>query len=915
MLTDDNIRSEAINSINQSFIVQAPAGSGKTSLLVERFVNLLKVCKEPEECLAITFTKKAAFEMRSRVLEKLEQAVEIKSSHTTDIYSRVLANPNKLQILTIDAFCAKLTQKMPILSKFGIDLKITEDPERLYKEAVDRLLATIEVSDSNNLIKLFEYLATDHELIKKLLIDMLAKREQWLPLIVPVKLAHSKFENFDLQTILESNLQQAIEDILADILNYLPKIDELNKILYLAKYVANNLDDVKNNITYCKKITNSWPKADYLDLPIWRGLVELLLNKDGEPRTIVNSNQGFLSVSNIKDKEQKKIASQLKSNMQELLKYLKEHSSIFLSKLQQINILPDPQYDSNNLNILKTLFFLLPELVAHLMLVFEEQQEVDFTQVAIAALEAMGTDSNLTDLALLIDHKLNHILVDEFQDTSVLQFNLLEKLVANWNGFDGRTIFFVGDPMQSIYRFRQANVGLFLKVQQYGIGNIKLKKLYLKTNFRSSKSIINNLNQLFSKIFPSKNDIICGGVSYNEAEAVNNKHDLLEENINNNDLQFFLTENQSVEAANIVELIKKIQKDNSQFSIAILVRTRSQAARIVTKLREHNITYQANDIESLFEQSIICDLISLTRAILHVNDIIAWLALFRGPLVGLKLIDLYALFDESKSDQLFNKLKNYKNNQQLSDDAICRLDYILPILFEAIKKRETILLSKLIKKTWLALGGDLLASRDEIHLAENFFHKLLDIKDIFQIGCIEELIQKHFVSLAKDQQDLSNVQLMTIHKAKGLEFDVVIVPGMEKSTKNFDNPLFLWEERTCFNIEKSTKNNYLLFAPIKSSMQQKNAIYNFIKDSEEERELYEAKRLLYVAMTRAKKKFYGFTCSLTGRSKSFFKFLESHVNFIKQDKLVDDGIIVQEPYKNKSILLQRMPTVWYMENI
>ncbi len=911
MLSDEHVRLQAINP-NDSFIIQAPAGSGKTSLLVDRFVTLLKFCKDPEECLAITFTKKAAFEMRHRVLQKLEQITkhsghDLKLDH---IYHQSLANPNKLQILTIDAFCASLTQKLPILSKFGIDLKIEEYPEKLYQEAVERFLSTINNSNNNdNIIKLFRYFANDHELIKKLFIDMLFKREQWLPLIVPMKVVNdiSKVtgKHFDLQQTLEHNLKQAIEDILAEIIKFLPEKAQQNEIIYLAKHAANNISDMQNNIFYCKNLTNDsheWPAANSLHLSVWRGLADLLLNKDGDVRSMVSVKQGFLAVSNIKDPEQKKIANQLKTRMHYLLKHLKEHDQIFLSKLQQIMVLPDLQYNTENWEMLDSLFCLLPELVAHLMLVFEEYQAVDFTQIAIAALDAMGTDTDPTNLALFLDHKLNHILIDEFQDTSILQFNLIKKLVTNWGGSDGRTVFVVGDPMQSIYRFRQANVGLFLKAKEHGIGDVQLKNLYLTTNFRSSNSIICHLNKIFYKIFPSENDIIYGGVAYSSVEAANDGSKDIINNID--DVEFFLTEDANAEAENVVQLITYLRAHNAKVSIAILVRVKSHASFIIKKLRDYDVPYQANDMEPLANQPVICDLISLTRAILHLHDTIAWLSVLRGPLVGLKLKDLHLLFTVTKFHSLLNGLYNYKDNKELSQDAISRLDYVLPILLAAVEQREILNLSILIKKTWLNLGGNLLLSSVDLDLAENFFHKLLKITNIFEINGIEKLINKYFVQSHVSKINLTSVQIMTIHKAKGLEFDVVIVPGMDKSPKISDNPLFLWEERT------GILSDYLLFAPIKSAIQIKNSIYNFIKRSEGLRELHEAKRLLYVAMTRAKNKFYGFAVHATKSNKSFLRFLESDVIFNKTHNEPVDHVRATINNK-KSIILNRIPIKWY----
>src|SRR5258706_7442711 len=125
MIADQAARDCALD-VSRSFIVQAPAGSGKTSLLVDRYLKLLSVVQKPEEVLAITFTRKAAAEMRKRVLEKLPNAAEV---------------AHRLRIQTIDALCASLTRQMPVLARFGAQPEIIEDASSLYREAASRTLA------------------------------------------------------------------------------------------------------------------------------------------------------------------------------------------------------------------------------------------------------------------------------------------------------------------------------------------------------------------------------------------------------------------------------------------------------------------------------------------------------------------------------------------------------------------------------------------------------------------------------------------------------------------------------------------------------------------------------------------------------------------------------------------------------
>src|SRR5258706_4178794 len=159
IILDEKERAAALD-VRRSFIVQAPAGSGKTDLLVKRFAALLKIVKEPEEILAITFTRKAAAEMRTRVLAAID-APEI---------------AHRLRIQTIDALCTALTRQMPVLASFGAQPGIVEDASDLYAEAASRVFRQFNESTE----KVLRHLDNDVGAATALLADMLRSRDRWL---------------------------------------------------------------------------------------------------------------------------------------------------------------------------------------------------------------------------------------------------------------------------------------------------------------------------------------------------------------------------------------------------------------------------------------------------------------------------------------------------------------------------------------------------------------------------------------------------------------------------------------------------------------------------------------------------------------------------------------------------------------
>ncbi|MDO8934089.1 MAG: UvrD-helicase domain-containing protein, partial [Rhodocyclaceae bacterium] len=490
-----------------SFIVEAPAGAGKTELLTQRYLKLLGVVEEPEEIVAITFTNKAAAEMKSRIVASLARAAagdcpaEAHKRITFDLAQAALAasarrgwslteNPGRLRITTIDALCAGLARQMPFLSRFGAQPRMAEKAARHYDEATARTLALVEDDDAAGAVvaDALRHLDNDAGRLARLLADMLARRDQWLPHIVGQRLREEAERA--LAALIRRDLEQAAASLGVQ-----------GALMPLARFAAANVDAASPLAVLCDWRTPLAGTPD--ELPLWRALCELLLTREGEVRKVVNKNQGFPAGKEGADQ---------KAAMTAVLAGLAAASRA--AALARVRLLPAPCYSEDEWRTVEALSKLLQLAAAQLWMVFNEAGEADFVEVAQRALQALGGLDAPSDLALALDYRIQHLLVDEFQDTSPTQVELLRRLTAGWATGDGRTLFAVGDPMQSIYRFRKADVGLFLRVADAGIGGLTLERLRLTRNNRSCAAVVAWVNGSFETIFPSQDGVASGAIRY-----------------------------------------------------------------------------------------------------------------------------------------------------------------------------------------------------------------------------------------------------------------------------------------------------------------------------------------------------------------------------------------------------------------
>ncbi len=859
MLKDAKERQKALSS-KHSFIVQAPAGSGKTSLLIQRYLTLLgEAVDNPEEILAITFTKKAAAEMRKRITDALNHAAENPTllaedephqQKTHQLALNVLArakaccwnlleNPSRLRIKTIDAFCQYLTQRMPTLSRFAGKMEINIEPNlTLYEKAALNLLSQLEQETpwSKDIAQLLLHLDNNYQYALSLLKNMLSHRDQWLPLLT------QKQDESLLRQYLEKTLESLAKQTLSALESNMPS--SLREEIFPLLLFASEHAPANNPNLNVWKAQACFPEFSVANLSLWQGMAALLLTKQDSWRKSVDKRCGFPAKDQAESSVEKTQWALAKKAMQELLSSLfgKEtlrHALIRLTKL------PPPFYTDNQWEILAALIRLLPVLAAELTLCFQQQQEVDFIEVAGAALTALGDEETPTDLALSLDYSIKHILMDEFQDTSITQFQLLKRLTLGWEPEDDRTLFIVGDPMQSIYRFRQADVSLFLQVKSQGINQISLTPLTLSTNFRSSPSLIHWFNESFRYIFAPENDPEIGAISYAEASSPKKLM------IKKTDVQVYpFPYQEEDESIHVLDCIKAIQIKEPKARIAILVQARTHVESLLPALRKASIDYQATEIESLFQTSTIQDLLALTRALLNLTDRTAWLSVLRAPWCGFTLKDLLQLSHLSKDELIWEALQAKYYTDKLSSDARQRLWRLVPIFEKAWHCRQRLPISRWVEEVWLQLGGPACVRNiDALEDAKVFF-ELLDQcdygYDISDFTLFLNKLQKCYSSAysAKEQA----VQIMTIHKAKGLEFDHIILPGLYRSKNNRDSHLLRWYI--------SNQARFAL-APIRANQdEEQDPIYAYLKYLDTQFNEQEEKRLLYVAVTRAKKKLH-----------------------------------------------------------
>jgi len=899
---DQAQRQRALHPAN-SILVQAPAGSGKTDLLTRRFLRLLTEVEDPAQIVAITFTKAAAAEMRHRILSKLEKAAPLADAdpapdpfsmetlasralaHSQALGWNLLDQPAQLRISTIDSFCRDLALQQPLLSGLGDGLGIYDQPEELYRRAARQALQQIDGPDlalCSAIESLLLWRDNNWQEMEDQLVEMLKSRDRWMHDFVL-----EREQDWDsLRERLERPFAKAIHQSLTDLGQLLDQVPgSRNRALTLARFACEEPGEKSPwTLAECAEFPSS-PFIEGIESArdIFAALGAFLQTQKG----------GWRSEKGLKTTDGFPSTPRGKSGKAQFASFIAELAAIptLESALAAVRTLPPARYTDEDWQIIRACFTLLRNAAGQLRVVFAEAGAVDYIEVAQIALNVLqGPDGQPTDAALSVADSIHHILVDEFQDTSRRQHELLRRLIAAWPEREGRSCFVVGDPMQSIYFFRDADAELFPRVKAAGLeipgtAPLLFDPVSLTSNFRTTRPLVNELNGIFAHVF-AEND--CSGVTFAPADPARigepapfqpfELHINFVPQLPHNSISAIEVDNETRPShpSHINEIVTLIQShqgrieqarvDGSQYRVAVLGRTRNALAPIAQALRAAKIPFRSVDLEKLSARPEVLDALVLARALLNPIDRVAWLGTLRAPWCGLSLADLHILTSADDPTLLGRPVPALlaERLQLLSLEGRQAAERVLEVLSVVPSLRfaqPTAALGTWLQQVWLRLGAAQCVDPTALANLDLLWQTLDSLPNGEQdlLGpALDAALQTLTAQPDPETSSDCGVQLMTIHKSKGLEFEIVIVPELQAGSSRGRSRMLSWLERglppenSAYDSDGSTEVTEFLVAPLQSKGSDRGSAKQWVDRVYADREKQETRRILYVAATRAR---------------------------------------------------------------
>jgi ATP-dependent exoDNAse (exonuclease V) beta subunit len=849
---DQAAREQALSPLG-SFHLEAPAGSGKTSVLLARFLTLLARVEAPEELLALTFTRKAAGELRTRVMELLWSKGEPApkspwEQRLADLAQKVLRHfdrkpdapqellaAERLPVMTFHSFCAQLLRLAPQEAGVSLEFRLLEDDEaRLLKEeALEELRRNLAARPARDpvrqaLVRRLVRLNNDWRRLAGELLSLLSRRDSLGEFL---ELARRSGQPEAYQLV----LQQRYRLVLAPLLQTLA--DGFRAAALGREW--HRLWQELGGTFQGGPLPPDIPGTEPGDLPAWQAISSLLLTQGGEPRKRLTENLGFP-------------AGFHKSRWPQLLRELPLSLARLLEQCRQLQpaaALPEEA------QALQDLVILLGEALAAYETLCARRQALDFIALEQATLRLLG-DQDPSEILLRLDLKLRHLLVDEFQDTSRNQMELLCRIMAGWQAGEGRTLTVVGDPKQSIYGFRDAKPWIFAESRQgLSCGEVRfpLESLQLTTNFRASRTLIHWANAVFNDVLAKEK---VSDLSFHAAAAGPGAPEGAAPRL----ALFAGSGDLPAREAEARWLARQVGEACSQLAeketIGILLFTRSHLPVYLQALAAAGLPVRVREGLKLAKDSLVVQhLHNLARALTRPQDDLAWAALLRGPWASQPLGVLARMAGTAPGELWPEKLRRFAATPECPGD-LAKLTKNLMTALDRVGRRP---LAEVV--------GDWLAEVEawpgvaawEGPLGVACARAYLELLAQAEAGLPEATFTQADFSLPEAFQPSdpkaqdSPVEVLTVHGAKGLEFTRVFIPFLDWQPLQREDKLapFLLEEI----VGKSRGARVQGLALARPYAQEhQNSLYLLLRNLKERRLLEEARRVFYVAATRARRR-------------------------------------------------------------
>ncbi len=860
---DAKVRDEALDP-SRSLILESPAGSGKTALLTARYLALLARVGHPRQILAVTFTNRAAAEMLDRITGVLKRALkgerpkgdgswkdtllalalDAVSAHRP--LGRRLLSPDTLMVSTFHGFCARVVRGWPLEADVppGLGLLEPVEQDELLAACVSDALASVAAGTATyeEMAAFRRRLAAADNSVRTLreqLLDLLKRRDRLL--LVGSLFAEGGADGFT------GTLASRTDQLAASFMR--PMEEYFSARAGAWSDLKRALDSA--GVPMAERLPAAVPGTGVAHAAAWRTAAEVFLTGSADKSPSARSvRQSMGRGTGFPDGFKKHPASAL----------IRELPPSVASRLAFVASWPDAGLDGAGAAALADMVCLAGAVLSRFRRA-RNARGLDFTELEAAALRALNRFERPSESLIFFHEHLRHVLVDEAQDVNDMQVRILGALTQGWEPHGTETLFVVGDPKQSIYRFRRAEVALFRRMQRTGLAregeaNFPLHALRLSANFRSRPHLVAFANALFGNVMADPDetlDEVSFAPSEPSREASGAPSPVLAALFtcasSRSQVEDRPTRAQAREkeaafvAARVANLLARgVAGDR----IAVLIPARTHLAAFVAAFESLRVPLRIKEGRPMLDAPEVRHLLNLFRALVRPYDDVAWAGALRAPWSRAPLPALEALAAGSPGP--------WSARLGEAGDAHPALERFGQVLRHAAPAFGREPFAATLQRVWEDLGGPAatvgLSGPQGVANALALFDRLLTCPSSppeEALARLERLLEDAYTP-PDPRGAAAGVQVMTIHGAKGLEFDHVFAVAMDHqpARNRRETPAFL------VDLIPGNARDPLAAATADRRTGEKVLAHMLLAELGRGRDTAEFKRQFYVAVTRAK---------------------------------------------------------------